>query len=459
MNWNCHTLFDVNTTSNIPIRFFVHNQTGEIIASLDLPISLVAGEEFQKAMGGSLAKKFFLRTKREESSAAKPEILLTLTFTPGAAPSLRQNPSQVFDLISNYGLKTSQSSFVVATTNELSTITRAEREKAQAAAKAWTPAKQGPLDGSKGPSKGPPDTASPPGEKAPKKFLVALDHDQDIKQFVLYDEHDPFASGTFGCVFIGTLVEKRSVVAVKVITLKSEVDTQKLAKEVFIQFMFDPALCANLLPLQFAFQTPSHFTLVMPLCKGGSLQDKLDKYQFVRERTALSYAKQCLLGIGYLHSLKVVHRDLKPLNIMFDAEEVLQIIDFGESEFLSGGAVSGEVGTPWYAAPEIFSEPSYTESVDLYAIGVTIFELLYGDVPWFWYDKVHDISNPLLDCGSYPDSYRTYPLLNPIDWNNLVPPQTISPGTTALLRGLINMNPDTRFTAERALKERIFQDI
>jgi len=122
--------------------------------------------------------------------------------------------------------------------------------------------------------------------------------------------------------------------------------------------------------------------------------------------------------------------------------------------FFSSGAVTGEVGTPWYAAPEIFTEPSYTESVDVYAIGVTIFELLYGDVPWFWYDKVHEISNPQLNYDLYPDSYRTFALTNPIDWNSLMPPQKIADSTNNFLKGLICINPDRRWSAERALAEK-----
>jgi calcium-dependent protein kinase len=123
------------------------------------------------------------------------------------------------------------------------------------------------------------------------------------------------------------------------------------------------------------------------LCSGGDLFDRLEAqpdYHYSEVQCA-KLVKQMLSAVRYLHSRKIIHRDLKLENFLFDSEDSddLKMIDFGLSKhFKSAGAVHHEaVGTPYAVAPEII-RGSYDEKVDVWSMGVITYLLLSGDSPF-----------------------------------------------------------------------------
>jgi eukaryotic-like serine/threonine-protein kinase len=123
----------------------------------------------------------------------------------------------------------------------------------------------------------------------------------------------------------------------------------------------------------------------MELVEGKSLRDLLNEKKTTPTKEAISFMKQMLSGLAEAHSQGVVHRDLKPQNIMVDESGVLRIMDFGIARTADTATLtsSGEmVGTPDYISPEQVKGETANAQSDLYAIGIILYELLTGVVPF-----------------------------------------------------------------------------
>jgi len=151
----------------------------------------------------------------------------------------------------------------------------------------------------------------------------------------------------------------------------------------------------NLIALWDIKETPEHESwVVMEYVPGPSLRDVIDSYPHGMsddqiERWFVSIAS----GVAYLHQQDIVHRDLKPGNIFLDEEsDVVKIGDYGLSKFIHKARRSGQtesIGTLHYMAPEI-GRGVYGIEVDIYAMGVILFEMLTGNLP-FDGESTHEI--------------------------------------------------------------------
>lgn len=119
---------------------------------------------------------------------------------------------------------------------------------------------------------------------------------------------------------------------------------------------------------------------VMEFLQGGSLSHAIKSYTFSESQIAY-LAQETLKGIEYLHSLNIVHRDLKSANVMLSVEAEIKIIDFGLSTDLNSGAKTSMVGSPYWVPPEMIHRKPYTEKVDIYSFGICLMELANGHPP------------------------------------------------------------------------------
>ena len=164
---------------------------------------------------------------------------------------------------------------------------------------------------------------------------------------------------------------------------------------------FPRILFSTLFPrLHFAFQTPSSLCLVLDYYSGGSLAQRL-QLGCLSEAAVAFYCGEVLLCLEYLHSHNLIYRDLKPENVLLDSEGHVHLVDFGlckvcgafTSAFTSDEDASSNKsamekrrrwstgGTEAYLPPEVSVRGEYDATVDWWALGVMLWELLTGAVP------------------------------------------------------------------------------
>jgi len=134
--------------------------------------------------------------------------------------------------------------------------------------------------------------------------------------------------------------------------------------------------------------------LVMEFVKGRSLQEILTAEGKMKPERAYELITAVASGVGAAHRQKIVHRDLKPLNIMVQDDvpvaEGLKILDFGLAKIKSGellgsfvqAQTSGLMGSPFYMAPEQWSDEEPDARADIYSLGVILYQMLAGEVPF-----------------------------------------------------------------------------
>mmetsp|Transcript_64344 Transcript_64344/g.121870 ORF Transcript_64344/g.121870 Transcript_64344/m.121870 type:complete len:413 (+) Transcript_64344:44-1282(+) len=165
---------------------------------------------------------------------------------------------------------------------------------------------------------------------------------------------------------------------------KAGLSDQKLSsleQEVGIHFSLQHP---HIVRLDWVFESHLDVHLVMEYLRGGELYDHIARKGELSERAAAKIIHQVMMGVAYLHSHHVLHRDLKPGNIMFadEACECAKIIDMGLATRWDGQAHLTEAcGTPLYAAPEIWQQ-SYTDKAEMWALGVIAHETLLGCSPF-----------------------------------------------------------------------------
>ena len=128
------------------------------------------------------------------------------------------------------------------------------------------------------------------------------------------------------------------------------------------------------------------------MCAGGALREALEAEDYataVDEAQRRRWLSDIAMGLAYLYSKGVEHRDLKSLNVLLDGALRCKVSDFGlsKSDSLNTAATQstmggGAKGTPAYMAPELLDSNTFTEKTDVYAYGMVVFEVLAGDLPW-----------------------------------------------------------------------------
>uniref|UniRef100_A0A4W3HHR2 G protein-coupled receptor kinase n=1 Tax=Callorhinchus milii TaxID=7868 RepID=A0A4W3HHR2_CALMI len=137
--------------------------------------------------------------------------------------------------------------------------------------------------------------------------------------------------------------------------------------------------------LSYAFETKSHVCLVMTLMNGGDL--KFHIYNIGDRGIEMSrvqfYTAQITCGLLHLHSINIVYRDMKPENVLLDENGNCRLSDLGLAvEIINGKKTNQRAGTNGYMAPEILKEENYTYSVDWFALGCSIYEMIAGRTPF-----------------------------------------------------------------------------
>ncbi|UCE86809.1 MAG: protein kinase [Deltaproteobacteria bacterium] len=140
----------------------------------------------------------------------------------------------------------------------------------------------------------------------------------------------------------------------------------------------------NIVTVYDADEVEGIFFITMELLEGFPLNAILSKRGRLRVRDTARLAVQIAAGLQYAHSRRVVHRDIKTANLFFTKEKVVKIMDFGLAKMIEEVRRASTIvgGTPYYMAPEQSMGEAVDHRADIYAFGVTLFELLSGQVPF-----------------------------------------------------------------------------
>merc|ERR1719454_1899130 len=243
--------------------------------------------------------------------------------------------------------------------------------------------------------------------------------------------------GSYGSVCKAKNKHTSAIRAVKTISKAQMKNIERFKQEIAIMKMMDHP---NIIKLFETFEDHRNIYLVMELCSGGELFDRIIESGHFTEVQAAILMQQMIRAIYYMHENHVCHRDLKPENFLFMTKDpiekcLLKIIDFGLScKFEQNQVLTTKAGTPYYVAPQVLAG-KYDQLSDLWSCGVIMYVMLCGYPPFFGETDAEVLSKVRLGNFSF----------NAADWKN------VSEDAKNLIRMLLKMNPRDRYTAEQAL--------
>ncbi|KAI8026050.1 Calcium-dependent protein kinase 4 [Camellia lanceoleosa] len=255
----------------------------------------------------------------------------------------------------------------------------------------------------------------------------------------LYTLGRKLGQGQFGTTYLATEISTGIEYACKSISkrkLISKEDVEDVRRE--IQIMHHLAGHKNIVTIKGAYEDTLYVHIVMELCSGGELFDRIIQRGHYSERKAAELTKIIVGVVEACHSLGVIHRDLKPENFLLvnkDDDFTLKAIDFGLSVFFKPGQVFTDVvGSPYYVAPEVLLK-HYGPEADVWTAGVILYILLSG-VPPFWAETQQGIFDAVLK-GHIDFESDPWPL--------------ISDSVKDLIRKMLCSRPSERLTAHEVL--------
>ncbi|GAA0141846.1 non-receptor serine/threonine protein kinase [Lithospermum erythrorhizon] len=232
--------------------------------------------------------------------------------------------------------------------------------------------------------------------------------------------------GSFGKVYKGRRKYTGQTVAMKFIPKhgKSDKDIHNLRQEIEILRKLKHE---NIIAMLDSFESPQEFCVVTEFAQ-GELFEVLEDDKCLPEEQVQAIAKQLVRALHYLHSNRIIHRDMKPQNILIGAGSVVKLCDFGFARAMSANTVvlRSIKGTPLYMAPELVREQPYNHTADLWSLGVILYELFVGQPPFYTNSVYALIRHIIKDPVKYPDN--------------------MSPNFRSFLRGLLNKVPHDRLS-------------
>uniref|UniRef100_A0A673Z9W3 protein kinase C n=1 Tax=Salmo trutta TaxID=8032 RepID=A0A673Z9W3_SALTR len=240
--------------------------------------------------------------------------------------------------------------------------------------------------------------------------------------------------GSYAKVLLVRLKKNEQIYAMKVVKKElvhddEDIDWVQTEKHVFEQASTNPFLVG----LHSCFQTESRLFLVIEYVNGGDLMFHMQRQRKLPEEHARFYAAEICIALNFLHEKGIIYRDLKLDNVLLDHEGHIKLTDYGmcKEGIRPGDTTSTFCGTPNYIGPEILRGEDYGFSVDWWALGVLMFEMMAGRSP---FDIITD--NPDMNTEEY--------LFQVILEKTIRIPRSLSVKAASVLKGFLNKDPKER---------------
>jgi calcium-dependent protein kinase len=398
-------------------------------------------------------------SQASSKSNNKEELISGQNFHQLKEPISKRDPTHINDLINVGNLKTSLENLKIATPpnsqiseiNEISTSSQNSSNLTNKINKLKIDLeieKEKEKEKLKEKNVDPTSTHQSSNYKKHKKIVLKATGgslNKDIRQYYKFKE--VLGGGHFGTVRIGYKRDEEPKIfyAIKSISKKnlSTKDFEDLIKEVEILSSLDHP---NIIKFYETYNDQYYFHIVMELCKGKEVFDKIIEEGHITEQKVAKYIYKVLSAISYCHSNGITHRDLKPENILFenaDPDSEIKLIDFGLSrKYNSKEKMHTILGTPYYVAPEVL-KGDYDEKCDIWSIGALSYIMLSGDPPYNG-NSNNEIFNKIMNSDLVFQKEK---------WKN------ISKEAKDFVRKCMLKTPEARFTAIKAIEHPWFQNI
>uniref|UniRef100_UPI0037E7A099 hormonally up-regulated neu tumor-associated kinase homolog A n=1 Tax=Semicossyphus pulcher TaxID=241346 RepID=UPI0037E7A099 len=279
-----------------------------------------------------------------------------------------------------------------------------------------------------------------PSLKVPRELLRSFPHSKRVGSYLV---GKMINKGSFAKVMEGLHIGTGEKVAIKVIDKKKARQDSYVLKNMkreprIHQMVRHPHIVVLLETLE----TENSYYMAMELCAGGDLMDRICERKRLEEREVRRYTRQILSAVDHLHKHGIVHRDLKIENFLLDEHNNIKIVDFGLSNTLKAESLSLELlntqcGSPAYAAPELLAHRKYGPKVDVWSVGVSMFAMLTGTLPF----TVEPFNIKQLHHKMVSGEISSIPT-------------DVSKGATAFVLSLLEPDPDKRPSVRDAMEER-----
>jgi serine/threonine kinase 32 len=190
--------------------------------------------------------------------------------------------------------------------------------------------------------------------------------------------------GAFGKVIAVTKKDTRKNYACKLLDKVQVIEKNSFKSVLLERELLSTLECPFIVNLRLAYQTETDLCMVVDLMAGGDLRFHLGKEHFFDEERAKFYAACILLALEYIHGQRVLHRDIKPDNLLLDENGYCHLTDFNISYRFTDEKPTtvGFAGTKPYMAPEVWRKDPYTFEPDYWSLGITLYEMLCSRVPF-----------------------------------------------------------------------------
>ena len=272
----------------------------------------------------------------------------------------------------------------------------------------------------------------------PQSALKGLEPEPKIKDFEILKE---LGCGSFGRVFLACHLKTKVLYAIKAIDKQNKTNIDEkpyFRRELEVMYKIHHP---NVVKLFGHFEDNKYCYFIMEFISRGNVYNllTLDKKKILSTKLVATIMKDVISATYFLHNMNppIIHRDIKPENVLLNEGLVAKLTDFGWSNYIQEEKERKTVcGTPIYLAPEIIKEQGHDERVDIWCIGVLLFELITGSVPF----RGNDI-----------ETLKSNILHLKITW-----PKEMNPDAKDLISKILKLDPNKRLPLEDMLQHPFF---